>query len=89
VAPAANLDSLIGKHVRLACTVEYIRETYREDDSCYDRVYLTPQEVVEVDIWGRSVEDKKRYKEMFQRGNATIVGFDDELDELASEEAKE
>jgi len=89
LTPAPNLDSLIGKRVRVTCCVEYIRETYYDGDGCYDRVYLTPQEVVEVDIWGRSVEDKKRYKEMFQRGNATIVGFDDELDELASEEAKE
>ena len=55
VAPAANLDSLVGKHLRFACTVECIRETYREDDSCFDRVYLVPMgEAFEVDLFGRA-----------------------------------
>ena len=80
VAPAASLDSLVGKHVRFACSVDYIRETYDKDDSCYDRVYLVSMgEAVEVDLFGR-----KRKEEMFQRSKATIVHLDDGLDELMS-----
>jgi hypothetical protein len=80
VAPAASLDSLVGKHVRFFCTVECIRQTYLEDDSCYDRVYLVPMgEAVEVDLFGRSAKGEK----------ATIVHSDDGLDELMSGGAKE
>ena len=87
---AANLDSLVGKHVRFACSVEYIRTTYREDDSCFDRVFLVPEgEAVEIDIWGYSAEDRKKQKEMFQRRKAKFVNCDDELDEVLSGETKE
>jgi hypothetical protein len=73
VAHTANLDLLVGKHVRFACTIEYIRETYHEDDTCYDCVYLVPMgEAFEVDLFGNSAED----------GKVTIVHFDDGLDEL-------
>jgi len=58
VAPAASLDSLVGKHVRFSCTVECIRQTYLEGDSCHDRVYVVPMgEAVEVDLFGRAAED--------------------------------
>jgi hypothetical protein len=80
---AVGLDALVGKRVRVSCTVDCIRDTYYGSDGCYDRVYLVPTgEVVEVDIWGYSAEDRKRQKEMFQRSKATIVHLDDELDEL-------
>jgi hypothetical protein len=81
VAPAASLDSLVGKHVRFACTLECMRQTYLEDDSCYDRVYLVPMgEVVEVDLFGVSAEDWK--------SKGTIVNLDDGLDDLVSEGTK-
>jgi hypothetical protein len=81
VAPAANLDSLVGKHVRFACTVEYIRETYLEDDSCFDRVYLVPMgEAVEVDLFGRAAEDRN--------SQATIVHLENGLNDLVSGESK-
>jgi hypothetical protein len=89
LAAIPGLEALVGKRVRLSCTVEYIREAYYDGDGCYDRVYLVPEgEAVEVDIWGRSVEEKKRKKEMFQR-KAKAVFVDDELDVLMSGEKKE
>ena len=88
LSPEANLDYLVGKRVRINCTVEYIREAYYNGDGCYDRVYLIPKEVVEVDLWGYSTEDRKRQEEMFPpRGKARFV--DDELDEFMSGETKE
>ena len=84
-----NLDHLVGKRVRINCTAEYIREAYYNGDGCYDRVYLSPKDAVEIDLFGRSVEDIQRQKEMFQRSQPMIVHLDDELDELMSEAAEE
>jgi hypothetical protein len=87
LTPIPELEALVGKRVRIACVVEYIREAYYDGDGCYDRVYLAPKEVVEVDLRGYSTEDRKRQEEMFSpRSKARFV--DDELDELASEEPK-
>jgi hypothetical protein len=55
-----DLDHLVGKRVRINCKVDYIRTAYYDGDGCYDRVYLTPKEVIEIDLFGRSEEDKKR-----------------------------
>jgi hypothetical protein len=60
LTPTPNLDSWVGKRVRVACSMESIREAYYDGDSCYDRVYLVPKEVVVVDLWGYSTEDRKR-----------------------------
>jgi hypothetical protein len=76
-----GMDALVGKRVRVSCTVEYLREAYYDGGSCYDRVYLAPKDAVEIDPFGRSAEDRKRLKEMFRRPK---VYFDDELDELMS-----
>jgi hypothetical protein len=85
-----SLDSLVGKRVRVACSVEYIREAYYDGDGCYDRVYLVPTgEAFEVDLFGRAAEDWKRQKEMFQGSKAAIVHFDDEMDEFMSGGTKE
>ena len=89
VTSEINLDHLVGKRVRINCAVEYIREACYDGDGCYDRLYLSPKDAVEIDLFGRSAEDIQRQKEMFQGSKATIVNFDDELDELASEETKE
>lgn len=79
---AVGLDVLVGKRVRVSCTVDCIRETYYGGDGCYDRVYLVPMgEAFEVDLFGRAEEECN--------SKATIVNFDDELDELTSEETKE
>jgi hypothetical protein len=89
VTSEINLDHLVGKRVRINCTVEYIREASYNGDGCYDRVYLSPKDAVEIDLFGRSAEDIQRQKEMFQRSQATIVHLDDELDEVLSGETKE
>jgi hypothetical protein len=84
LAAIPGSDSLVGKRVQVACTVESNRENYYYEDGSYDRVFLAPEgEAVEVDIWKYSAEDRKRQKEMFQRRKATIVNFDDRLNELA------
>jgi hypothetical protein len=82
-----GIDALAGKRVRVSCTVEYLRDAYYDGDGCYDRVFLVPKAVVEVDMWGRSEEDRRRNEEMFHSVKAKFL--DNELDSLASERAKE